>query len=118
MTYAATEQARARRQWDDKAIAQRELDDRESELREAEANLKAAQAQLQSNLLNLSYTQVRAPLAGRIGKLEVTGGNLLEAEPGAPVLTTLVRSVRFTRTLTPMKEPLPARSRAWPATHA
>jgi multidrug efflux system membrane fusion protein len=33
---------------------------------------------------------VRAPVAGRIGKLEVTGGNLVAAGPGAPVLTTLV----------------------------
>jgi multidrug efflux system membrane fusion protein len=76
MTHAANEQARARRLWEDKAIAQRELDDRESALREAEANLKAAQAQLQSSRLNLSYTQVRAPVAGRTGKLEVTVGNL------------------------------------------
>jgi multidrug efflux system membrane fusion protein len=33
---------------------------------------------------------VRAPVAGRIGKLEVTVGNLVAAGPGAPVLTTLV----------------------------
>jgi multidrug efflux system membrane fusion protein len=90
VTHATNEQARARRLWEDKAIAQRELDDRESALREAEANLKAAQAQLQSSRLSLSYTQVRAPVAGRIGKLEVTVGNLIDAGPGAPVLTTLV----------------------------
>ncbi|MGE0348086.1 efflux RND transporter periplasmic adaptor subunit [Hydrogenophaga sp.] len=90
VTHARNEQARARRLWDDKAIAQRELDDRESALREAEANLQAAQAQLQSSRLNLGYTQVRAPVAGRIGQLEVTVGNLIAAGPGAPVLATLV----------------------------
>jgi multidrug efflux system membrane fusion protein len=44
----------------------------------------------QAARLNLGYTQVRAPVAGRIGKLEVTVGNLVAAGPGAPVLTTLV----------------------------
>lgn len=90
VTHAGNEHARSRRLWDDKAIAQRELDDRENVLREAEANLKAAQAQLQAARLSLGYTQVRAPVAGRIGKLEVTVGNLVAAGPGAPVLTTLV----------------------------
>ncbi|QHE75852.1 efflux RND transporter periplasmic adaptor subunit [Hydrogenophaga sp. PBL-H3] len=90
VTHAGNELTRASRLWEDKAIARRELDDRESALREAEANLKAAQAQLQSSRLSLGYTQVRAPVAGRIGKLEVTVGNLIAAGPGAPVLTTLV----------------------------
>ncbi|MBT9465647.1 efflux RND transporter periplasmic adaptor subunit [Hydrogenophaga sp.] len=90
VTHASNEHARARRLWDDKAIAQRELDDRENVLREAEANLKAAQAQLQTTRLSLGYTKVRAPVAGRIGRLDVTVGNLIAAGPGAPVLTTLV----------------------------
>lgn len=87
---ALTEQARSQRLWDEHAIAQRELDERVNGLREAEANLRAAQAQLQAARLSLSYTQVRAPVAGRIGKLEVTVGNLVAAGPGGPVLTTLV----------------------------
>jgi multidrug efflux system membrane fusion protein len=89
-TYTGSEYARARRLWDDRAISQRELDDRQNALREAEANLKAAQAQLQVAQLNLGYTQVRAPVAGRIGKLEVTVGNLVAAGASAPLLTTLV----------------------------
>jgi multidrug efflux system membrane fusion protein len=52
--------------------------------------LRAAKAALQSARLNLSYTEVRAPVAGRVGKLEITVGNLIAAGPGAPVLTTLV----------------------------
>ncbi len=90
LTHATNELTRASRLWEDKAIARRELDDRESALREAEANLKAAQAELQSSRLSLGYTQVRAPVAGRIGRLDVTVGNLVAAGPGAPVLTTLV----------------------------
>ncbi|MDM0048534.1 efflux RND transporter periplasmic adaptor subunit [Variovorax sp. J22R115] len=90
VSFTRSEQERARRLWDEKAIAQRELDERTNAGREAEANLRAAQASLQSARLNLGYTQVRAPVAGRIGKLEVTVGNLVAAGPGAPVLTTLV----------------------------
>jgi multidrug efflux system membrane fusion protein len=90
VTNARSEQSRAQRMWDDKAISQREYEDRSNGLREAEANLRAAQAQRDAVRLNLSYTQVRAPVAGRIGRLEITTGNLVAAGPGAPVLTTLV----------------------------
>jgi multidrug efflux system membrane fusion protein len=90
VSFTRSEQERARRLWEEKAIAQRELDERVNAGREAEANLRAAQASLQSARLNLGYTQVRAPVAGRIGKIEVTVGNLVAAGPGAPVLTTLV----------------------------
>ena len=90
VTNARSEQQRAQRLWDDKAISQREYEDRSNGLREAEANLGAAQAQREAVNLNLGYTQVRAPVAGRIGRLEITTGNLVAAGPGAPVLTTLV----------------------------
>jgi multidrug efflux system membrane fusion protein len=71
-------------------ISQRELDQRLNAQREADANVRAAKAALQSARLNLEYTRVRAPVAGRVGKLEITTGNLVAAGPGAPVLTTLV----------------------------
>ncbi|HWM47284.1 MAG TPA: efflux RND transporter periplasmic adaptor subunit [Xanthobacteraceae bacterium] len=73
-----------------RAISQRDLDQRVNARREAEANLQAARAALESARLNLDYTQVRAPVSGRVGKLEITVGNLVAAGPGAPVLTTLV----------------------------
>src|SRR5690349_7456810 len=78
------------RLWDESAIARRELDERVNAEQEADAGLRAAQAALTSAKLNLSYTRVRAPVSGRVGRLEVTVGNLVPAGPGAPVLTTLV----------------------------
>ncbi|MET0310788.1 MAG: efflux RND transporter periplasmic adaptor subunit [Burkholderiaceae bacterium] len=90
VTHARSEQERAQRLWDERAIAQREFEERQNTQREADANLRAAQAQLQGARLSLGYTQVRAPIAGRIGRVEVTVGNLVAAGPGAPVLTTLV----------------------------
>jgi multidrug efflux system membrane fusion protein len=71
-------------------ISQRELDQRVNAQREAEANVRAAKAALQTAKLNLDYTQVRAPVTGRVGRLEVTVGNLVAAGPSAPVLTMLV----------------------------
>jgi multidrug efflux system membrane fusion protein len=90
LAYTRSERERAQRLWDESAIARRELDERINAAQEADANLRAAQAALTSAKLNLSYTQVRAPVSGRVGKLEVTVGNLVPAGPGAPVLTTLV----------------------------
>lgn len=90
VAYTRSERDRAQRLWDERAIAQREYDERVSGQLEADASLRAAQAALQSARLNLGYTQVRAPVAGRVGRLEITVGNLVAAGPGAPVLTTLV----------------------------
>jgi multidrug efflux system membrane fusion protein len=90
LRYAKSEHQRAKRLWQESAIAQRELDERVNAEAEADANLRAAQAALQSARLNLGYTEVRAPVSGRVGRLEVTVGNLVAAGPGAPVLTTLV----------------------------
>ena len=87
---AKGEQERSQRLWSEQAISRRELDERTNSQREADANLRAAQAALQTAQLSLGYTRVSAPVSGRVGKLEVTQGNLVAAGPGAPVLTTLV----------------------------
>ena len=90
VSYTRSEMERAARLWEERAIAQREHDERVNAQREADANLRAAQAALQTARLNLGYTQVRAPVAGRVGRIEVTVGNLVASGAGAPVLTTLV----------------------------
>lgn len=90
VAYSKSEAERAQRLLNESAIAQREADERINASREADANLRAAQAALQTAQLNLGYTQVRAPVAGRVGRIEITVGNLVAAGPGAPVLTTLV----------------------------
>jgi membrane fusion protein, multidrug efflux system len=92
LAYTQKEQDRARRlqQANSGAISESNVDQRVGAYREAEGNLRAAQAALQTAQLNLDYTQVRAPVAGRVGKLEITVGNLIAAGPGAPVLTSLV----------------------------
>ena len=72
------------------AISQSSVDQRVNAAREADASLRAAQADLQAAELNLGYTQIRAPVSGRVGKIEVTVGNLIAAGPASPVLTSLM----------------------------
>ena len=72
-----------------KAIAEEELDSRAKAEREAEDALKAAQAAEDTAQLNLTYTRVTAPVAGRMGQRLVTVGNLVQAN-GTPVLATIV----------------------------
>ena len=90
VSLARNEQERGKQLSNRERCPQRDLDQRVSAHREAEGNLRAAQAALRSAQPNLDYTEVRAPVSGRVGKLEITVGNLVAAGPGAPVLTTLV----------------------------
>src|SRR5258706_4756383 len=78
LTYSRSEHARAERLWRESAIAQRELDERVNAEQEADANQRAAQAGVPSARLNLGYTQIRAPVAGRRG-----GGGGGPRHPGA-----------------------------------
>jgi multidrug efflux system membrane fusion protein len=85
-----TELDRGRRLSDNKTISQSDMDQRQSAFTEAQAGLRSAQAALQTAQLDLGYTEVRAPVSGRVGKLEITVGNLVAAGSASPALTTLV----------------------------
>ncbi|NBJ12840.1 efflux RND transporter periplasmic adaptor subunit [Microvirga sp. SYSU G3D207] len=90
LAFARGELERGMKMTANQTIAQRDLDTRLSNVREAEANLSAANAVAKAARLNLSYTEVRAPISGRVGKIEVTAGNLVDGGSSAPVLTTIV----------------------------
>ena len=90
VAFTHTELERGQKLVTTRVVSQSEVDQRTNAYNEAEANLKAAQAALRSAQLNLGYTQVRAPVSGRVGRIEITTGNLVAAGPTAPVLTTLV----------------------------
>ncbi|MGR8935845.1 MAG: efflux RND transporter periplasmic adaptor subunit [Gammaproteobacteria bacterium] len=60
-----------------KAISAEEYDARHKGLREVSAAVQAAAAQVDSARLNLQYTQVRAPIDGRISREYITAGNLV-----------------------------------------
>lgn len=88
--YAASDSARADRLLENNAIARRDFDEKHNAAREATANLKAAKAALSAARINLAYTQVTAPVAGRVSRAELTVGNIVSAGANAPLLTTLV----------------------------
>lgn len=71
-------------------VTRRDYDQRDNAHREAIANVKAAEATLQTAKLNLDYTEVRAPVDGRVGRIDITVGNLVAAGTASPVLTSLV----------------------------
>jgi membrane fusion protein, multidrug efflux system len=53
-----------------------------------QALLAGAQAQLDASKINLNYTEIRSPIAGKIGRTSVTTGNVVT--PGSGVLATIV----------------------------
>src|SRR3984957_10842337 len=88
--YTATDAARADRLLVDNAIAKRDYDQAQNAAREAQANLKAAQAALETAKINLGYTNIVAPVSGRVSRAEMTVGNIVSTGASAPLLTTLV----------------------------
>ncbi|MDI1259015.1 efflux RND transporter periplasmic adaptor subunit [Aquabacterium sp.] len=84
---AKTEQERSRKLLADNAIAQRDYDERTANVRQLDAAARADQAALQTARLNVEWTTIRAPFDGRVGKAEVTVGNLVD---GNTVLTSVV----------------------------
>ncbi|MDN7180823.1 efflux RND transporter periplasmic adaptor subunit [Caballeronia sp. SEWSISQ10-4 2] len=88
--YTSTDAARAERLLADNAIAKRDYDEKQNSAHEAAANLKAAQAALETAKINLTYTQIVAPVSGRVSRAEMTVGNIVSTGSSAPLLTTLV----------------------------
>ncbi len=70
-----------------RAAGEQEADDAEAALRQAEANVSAAKAALDAARINLSYTPIKAPISGRIGRSAVTIGALVTAFQPTPLAT-------------------------------
>ena len=73
------------------ATTKRELDVRSANLAVAQAQHEAAKAGLRAAQLNLDWTQIKAPISGRISDRKVDAGNLvIGGVGGATVLTNIV----------------------------
>lgn len=59
------------------AVSQQDFDVARATLRSAQADKRSAQANVETAKLDLGYAQVRAPIAGRIGRAQVTEGALV-----------------------------------------
>jgi len=73
-----------------KAASHEEYDQRVNAQTEARANVAAARAALETAKLNLEFTRVTSPIAGRVSKAAVTPGNLVTGGGTASLLTTVV----------------------------
>jgi multidrug efflux system membrane fusion protein len=89
---AKNDLARAERLFRAKAISEEEHDARSKGLRETLAAVQSAEANVYTARLNLEYTQVRAPINGRIGRELITAGNLVNGGGGDATLLTFIVS--------------------------
>lgn len=85
---ADTGLARTRKLLAQNVVSPQAADQAEANARNTDAAVRAAEAAVVSARLNLEYTRIRAPIAGRVSRAGVTAGNLVGV--GEPVLTTLV----------------------------
>lgn len=77
---AQNDLSRAENLFKAKAISTEEYDGRNKGLREAAAAVDSAEANVYTAKLNLEYTEIRAPINGRVGREMITAGNLVKID--------------------------------------
>lgn len=77
---AQSELARAQKLLASNAVSRQEFDQLGTGARTGDAEIKAAEAQVRSARLSLDYAAVRAPIAGRASRANVTAGNLVNEQ--------------------------------------
>lgn len=91
LALAVSEQERAERLAAVQAISREELDAKKSAVAELRAAVDVAGSAVADARLDLEWTRIRSPIAGRVGRAAVTEGNLVQAGgPGDAPLTTVV----------------------------
>jgi membrane fusion protein, multidrug efflux system len=85
---ARAQEQRARTLIAANAISREEVDTRRAGLAQGDADVRAAEAALATARLNLGFTEVRSPIAGRVSRAMLTVGNLAQADQS--VLTSVV----------------------------
>ena len=75
---------------DSGAVSKEEYEESVAAVREAAATIAAAEADANRTALDLKYTEVKAPIAGRIDRSFVSIGNLLTGGQGSGTLLTKI----------------------------
>ena len=83
--------ARAQKLLQARAASQEEVDTRVADQRQAQESVQAARAMVNAAQLNVEFTQVRAPISGRISRYFVSVGNLING--GTTVQSTLLTTI-------------------------
>ena len=74
---------------EEKAVSQKELDDANTNLQTAQADMLAAKAKVRDAELNLSYTEVTAPISGVTDRAQFSEGTLVTPGTDSSLLTTI-----------------------------
>lgn len=90
---AKSDYARAQRLLQVRAISEEEADTRASRQRETQEQLQAARAAVDAAKLNVEFTRITAPIAGRISRKLVTQGNLINGGTAESTLLTTIVSL-------------------------
>jgi len=93
LALARSDYARVQRLTGDEAVSASEVDALRARLQAAQAALAGAQARERQRALDVEFTQVRAPISGRVSDRRVDIGNLVSGADGAgaTLLTTVNR---------------------------
>jgi len=91
LVLARTDLARAQRLVAVEAVSRSDVERLQARVRAANASVAAAQARVRSRALDVEFTQVRAPISGRVSDRRVDPGNLIAAGEGqaGSLLTTI-----------------------------
>lgn len=91
LTLARTELTRAEGLLASQAVSQAEVDSKRGAVQTAEASMAAANAAIRARELDVEFTRVTAPIAGRVSDRRVDPGNLIGGGSSAgDILTTIV----------------------------
>jgi len=91
VTFTEADYARAQQLLRDHTISEQVYDQRAQAYRNAQASVNANEAMVKQAELDLEFTELRAPVAGRIGDRRVTQGNLVTGGTGGN--TTLLATI-------------------------
>ncbi|MBB3900043.1 efflux RND transporter periplasmic adaptor subunit [Roseococcus suduntuyensis] len=69
------------------AVSEQNLENAEATLRQTRADVASARAALETARIDLGYTEVKSPIAGRTGRANVTVGALVTGSQAAPLVT-------------------------------
>lgn len=87
---ATKEEARQKALLPKGATSQSDVEKVEADRLALQAQVDSAAQEIKRKEVDLSYTTVKAPIAGRIGRAQLTVGNLVNAGGSDPLLTTIV----------------------------
>lgn len=71
----------------ERAVSRQDYDEAVAALEQAQATIELRKAEVESARIDLSYTPIKAPISGRIGKSSITVGALVTAHQPAPLAT-------------------------------